>query len=99
MAVLTGNLAVLQNLVYALILIGIIIYNNAPALKNVREKYNLRTLWAKITKPKKDPAKETDDTGRWDVVPTKIEMDEVLTVGIKKKDGEDCEEKGEGKDE
>ena len=99
MAVLTGNLAVLQNLVYALILIGIIIYNNAPALKNVREKYNLRTLWAKITKPKKDPAKETDDTGRWDVVPTKIEMDEVLTVGIKKKDGEDCEEKGEGKNE
>ena len=99
MAVLTGNLAVLQNLVYALILIGIIIYNNAPALKNVREKYNLRTLWAKITKPKKDPAKETDDTGRWDVVPTKIEMDEVLTVGIKKKDGEDCEEKEEGKDE
>ena len=38
MAVLTGNLAVLQNLVYALILIGIIIYNNAPALKKRTRK-------------------------------------------------------------
>ena len=99
MAVLTGNLAVLQNLVYALILIGIIIYNNAPALKNVREKYNLGTLWAKITKPKKDPAKETDDTGRWDVVPTKIEMDEVLTVGIINYTYIYSEKKEEGKDE
>ncbi len=39
--VLTGNLAVLKDLVYALILIAIVIYNNAPALKNFREKYSI----------------------------------------------------------
>jgi putative transport protein len=35
--ILTGELAVLQNLLYALILIVIVIYNNAPALKSFRE--------------------------------------------------------------
>ena len=47
---LTGDLAVLQNLVYALILILIVIYKNAPALKGFREKYNLNTLAAWIKK-------------------------------------------------
>ncbi|MBO7250717.1 MAG: branched-chain amino acid ABC transporter permease, partial [Clostridia bacterium] len=37
---LTGDLAVLQNLVYAVVLILIVIYNNAPALKAFREKNN-----------------------------------------------------------
>ena len=49
---LTGDLAVLQNLFYALILIVIVIYKNAPALKAFREKYNLKTLFTK--KKKKD---------------------------------------------
>ena len=40
--ILTGNLAVLQDLFYALILILLVIYNNAPALKGFREKYNLK---------------------------------------------------------
>ena len=35
--ILTGDLAVLQNLLYALILILIVIYNNAPALKAFRD--------------------------------------------------------------
>ena len=48
---LTGDLAVLQNLFYAVILIIIVIYNNAPALKPFREKYNLKNL---VAKPKKD---------------------------------------------
>lgn len=39
--VLTGNLAVLKDLIYALILIAIVIYTNAPALKNFREKYSI----------------------------------------------------------
>lgn len=52
---LTGDLAVLQNLLYALILIVIVIYKNAPGLKYFREKYNLRTILSK----KKTPA-ETD---------------------------------------
>ena len=57
-----------------------IIYNNAPAFREFKEKYNLRKLIEKIKKPKDDPSKIKDDTVRWDVVPTKIPMDEVLSV-------------------
>ena len=42
--ILTGDLAVLQDLFYALILIVLVIYNNAPGLKSFREKYNLKAL-------------------------------------------------------
>ncbi|MBE6702219.1 MAG: branched-chain amino acid ABC transporter permease [Ruminococcaceae bacterium] len=48
--VLTGNLAVLQNVIYALILIAIVIYRNAPGLKGFREKYNSKTLLAWLKK-------------------------------------------------
>ena len=49
---LTGSMAVLQNLIYALILIVIVIYNNAPALKPFREKHNLRVYLEKLRKKK-----------------------------------------------
>ena len=49
---LTGDLAVLQKLFYALILIVIVIYKNAPALKGFREKYNFRVLADKLKKKK-----------------------------------------------
>ena len=55
---LTGDLAVLQNLFYALILIVIVIYKNAPGLKFFREKYNLRTLFSKKNKKAATDAKE-----------------------------------------
>ncbi|MBE6578055.1 MAG: branched-chain amino acid ABC transporter permease [Ruminococcaceae bacterium] len=58
--VLTGNLAVLKDLIYALILIFIVIYNNAPALKDFREKYNFQTLVAKL-KRKKASKPDTDE--------------------------------------
>ena len=47
--VLTGNLSVLQKVLYALILIGVVIYCNAPTLKHFREKYNFNTFaaWCK----------------------------------------------------
>ena len=79
--VLTGDLAVLQNLFYAVILILIVNYNNAPALKNFRDRYNFAALWRKIFRHQ-DPAKVKDDTLKWDVVPTKIEMNEVLSVDL-----------------
>lgn len=41
---LPGDLAVLQNILYALLLIGIVIYKNAPALKGFREKYSLASF-------------------------------------------------------
>lgn len=80
--VLTGDLAVLQNLLYALVLIIIVIYNNAPALKGIRDKYSLSTLWDKLVKHRSDPAHIKDDKAKWDVVPTKISMDEILSVDI-----------------
>ena len=75
--VLTGDLAVLKDLVYALILILIVIYNNSPRLAGVREKYNLKNLFKRVTKNR---FAEGDDTGRWDVVPTKIKMDALLST-------------------
>ena len=75
---LTGDLAVLQNLLYALVLIVIVIYNNAPKLKGFRDKYNIGVLLDKLKKH--DVANVRDDKAKWDVVPTKISMDEVLSV-------------------
>ena len=90
--ILTGDLAVLQDLLYALILIVIIIYNNAPALKNFRDRYNLSKLIKKIFRRKNDTA--GDDTAKWDVVPTKIEMNEVLSVDMVPPDLQDPAGKG-----
>ena len=84
--VLTGDLAVLQNLLYALILIIIVIYNNAPALKGFRDKYNFKALVRKFHKRSSDPAHVKDDEAKWDVVPTKIDMDEILSVDLTPQD-------------
>lgn len=83
--ILTGDLAVLQNLLYALILIVIVIYNNAPALKGFRDKYNIGNLFAKLRK-NHDPSNVKDDEAKWDVVPTKISMDEILSVDLTPQD-------------
>ena len=56
--VLTGDLAVLQNLFYAIILILIVIYGNAPALKSFRERYNVKAIGARVFKKKKKEKKE-----------------------------------------
>lgn len=72
---LTGDLAVLQNLIYAVILIVIVIYNNTPALKGTREKLSLKRLLEKLIR-------KNDDRADWDVVPTKISMDEILSIDI-----------------
>lgn len=79
---LTGDLAVLQNILYAAILILIVVYNNAPALKGFREKYNMKNLIARIFKPKEDPSKQKDDESKWDRIPTKIEMNEILSMDV-----------------
>lgn len=80
--VLTGDLAVLQNLFYATILIAIVIYNNAPALKGFRDKYDLAAVISRIRMKNPDPANVKDDRAKWDVVPTKIDMDEILSVDL-----------------
>ncbi|MBQ2938733.1 MAG: branched-chain amino acid ABC transporter permease [Clostridia bacterium] len=77
---LTGDLAVLKDIFYALILIVLVIYNNAPALKGFREKYNIRKLFDRFKKH--NPSSIKDDEAKWDRVPTKIQMDEVLSVDL-----------------
>lgn len=79
-AYLTGDMAAVKTLVYALILIIMVVYKNAPALKDFRERYNFKKLVDKFIK--KNEARIEDDEARWDVVPTKISMDEVLSVDI-----------------
>lgn len=78
--VLTGDLAVLRGLMYALVMILLVIYRNAPALKAFREKWSVKNLLAKLKRY--DPAKIHDDEANWDRVPTKIMVDEVLSVDI-----------------
>ena len=80
--VLTGNLAVLQKLFYAVILVALVIYRNAPGLQGFRDKYNFRTLSQRLKK-KDDPSKVKEDAGYWDRVPTKIEMNEILSTDVK----------------
>ncbi len=78
---LSGALAPVKNIVYALILILIVIFSNAPALKNFREKFNPKKLLRR--KPKDVAAaeeKEQKDEAQWDRIPTKIDMDEVLSA-------------------
>lgn len=92
--ILTGNLAVLQDLVYALILIVIVVYNNTPALKNFREKYNFKNIIADFKNKKRDFTKERDDEAKWDRVPTKIDVDEVVSTVVaapKKSDSKEVE--------
>lgn len=82
--ILTGNLAVLQDLFYAVILILLVIYNNAPFLKGFREKYNIKSMFERSKKFKKhNPSKVNDDEAKWDRVPTKIEMNELLSVDMR----------------
>ena len=63
-----------------MILILLVIYNNAPALKNFREKWSIKNLLGKLKKS--DPSKARDDEAQWDRVPTKIMVDEVLSVDL-----------------
>jgi branched-chain amino acid transport system permease protein len=75
----SGDMSAVKNIVYALILVVMVIYNNAPALKTVREKLNVKNLVKKVMKPKQGYA---DDEGKWDRVPTKIDMNEVLSTDV-----------------
>lgn len=81
--VLTGNLSVLKNIIYALVLILIVIYHNAPALKGVREKYSLRRLFDRLVRHRSDPAFVREDEASWERIPTKIQMDELLSVDLR----------------
>lgn len=79
---LPGELAALKFLIYALILIGIVIFNNAPALAPIKEKLSIRGLIGKLTAKSRKPGDILADEAHWDKIPTKISMDEVLSTDI-----------------
>ena len=76
---LSGDQAALKYLIYALILIVLVIFNNAPKLAPVKDKISPKNLIAKI-KGRRHPGVIRRDAGDWRVIPTKIKMDEVLSV-------------------
>lgn len=75
---LSGDLAEIKQAVYAIILIIVVIFNNAPAFYKVKEKLSV----ANIFKKNKRPETVHDDRADWSKVPTKIPMDEVLSTDI-----------------
>lgn len=82
---LSGDMAAIKNLIYALILIVVVMFNNAPALAGVREKVRLGRLIDRLF-PSRRKQFETDDSDNgaaaWDKIPTKIEMDALLSTDI-----------------
>lgn len=81
---LSGDLAAVRLLVYAVILIAVIIFNNAPALKPIKEKFNFKAVSSKLFKKKASTI--SDDDVAWNRIETKIEMDELLSVDVKPTD-------------
>ena len=79
---LPGDLAALKFLIYALILIGIVIFNNAPKLAPIKEKLSIKGFIGKLTAGKRKPGDILADEASWDKIPTKIAMDEVLSTDI-----------------
>ena len=85
MANLPGNLSALRYLVYAIVLIVVILFNNAPAFRTLRERYSpvrLRERFIARHRAKVGASVTDEDSAEWDRVPTKIPMDEMLSVDL-----------------
>ena len=91
----------MRNIIYALILISIVIVNNAPALKKFRNRFSFKTLGsflsaglrkliARIRKknPERPEEEIVDDPADWSEIPTKIEMNEILSVDLRRESEE-----------
>lgn len=89
---LGGDLAALKYLIYALILIFMVMFNNAPAFKQIKDKFVSFFSFRKNRKP----ADVNDDGASWDKIPTKIKMDVILSTDLgaddKMVDGGDSDE-------
>ena len=81
---LSGDLAAVRLLVYAVILIAVVIFNNAPALKPIKDKINVKAFSDKIFKKKASTI--TDDDVAWNRIESKINMDELLSIDVKPTD-------------
>ena len=78
---LSGDLAALRLLVYALILIVVVLFNNAPALQKYRERFSFKHWLDERARRKAETV--VDDSVVWARVPSKIPMDEVLSVDLR----------------
>ena len=82
---LSGDMAAIKNLVYALILIVLVVYNNAPALKGLRERFNLFNFYLRLKAklaPRSVGDTEPPATAKWDKIPTKIAMNSILSTDV-----------------
>lgn len=79
---LPGELAALKFLIYALILIGLVIFNNAPKFAAFKEAFSIKAILAKLMPKKHRPEDILNDPAHWDKIPTKIKMDEVLSTDV-----------------
>ena len=77
---LSGDLASLRNIVYAVILIIVVVFGNAPKLKGFREKYSVTAFFDRMRKT--DASKRRADEAKWARVPTKIKMDALLSTDL-----------------
>ncbi len=81
---LSGDLAALKFLIYAVVLITLVIFNNAPALAPFKERFSIKRLITKILKKNVDEEKNKseirNDAAEWRHIPTKIDMDALLST-------------------
>lgn len=75
---LSGDLAALKLLIYAIILIVAVLFNNAPIFRPLKEKLDI----GRIIKKKHVPEKIKDDDAAWHRITTKINMDEMLSIDL-----------------
>ncbi len=75
---LTGTLSAVKLIVYAVILIFAILFNNAPAFNNLKTKLSV--------KGSKKKSKEKDDEAEWNRIDTKIKMNEMLSFDLQNDD-------------
>ena len=85
MANLPGNLSALRFLIYALVLIVVILFNNAPVCQSLRERYSIARLRERFMAKRRSrvgASVSDEDSAEWDRVPTKIPMDELLSLDV-----------------
>ncbi len=91
---LSGDLAALKFLIYSIVLIVIVIFNNSPALESFKKKFGFKRLCAVVSSitntiiPSKLSEEEKasrikNDAAEWKQIPTKIKMDALLSLDIK----------------
>lgn len=79
---LSGDAAAFKNLIYAIILIGMILFNNAPIFANLKNRIAPSSIMRRMREKKAHPGDITDDSADWRVIPTKIKMDEILSTDL-----------------